>query len=98
MAKYKAVNYARGRSIPVHFAKQILPGTFEYTLNHLRGMFAIDGCKPPSSASKEWSGTRADFEKKAPKLEQAMAPIITTHREHDRTQTDKNGAPGKSSM
>ena len=24
-------------------------------------MFAVDGCKLPSNASKEWSGTRADF-------------------------------------
>lgn len=28
-----------------------------------REMFAIDGCKLPSNASKEWSGTKADFEK-----------------------------------
>lgn len=27
-------------------------------------MFAIDGCKLPSNASKEWSGTKADFIKK----------------------------------
>ena len=32
-------------------------------------MFAIDGCKLPSNASKEWSGTKADFEKKAAKME-----------------------------
>lgn len=25
-------------------------------------MFAIDGCKLPSNASKEWSGTKADLE------------------------------------
>jgi transposase len=29
-----------------------------------REMFAIDGCKLPSNASKERSGTKADFEKK----------------------------------
>ena len=33
-----------------------------------REMFAIDGCKLPSNASKEWSGTRNDFKKKAAKL------------------------------
>ena len=27
-------------------------------------MFAIDGCKLPSNASKEWSGTREEFAKK----------------------------------
>jgi len=27
-----------------------------------RELFAIDGCKLPSNASKEWSGTRADLQ------------------------------------
>lgn len=190
MARYKPYSYAQGKFIPIHFGKQILPGTFEYCLNHLidheldlcifdarfsndatgataydprillkivlyaysRGivssrkieqacrenivfmalsadtrphfttiadfissmdrevihlfrdvllvcdemgligkeMFAIDGCKIPSNASKEWSGTRADFEKKAAKLETAIAHIITTHREHDQRQTDRD--------
>jgi hypothetical protein len=27
-------------------------------------MFAVDGCKLPSNASKEWSGTREYFKKK----------------------------------
>ncbi len=35
MARYKPYSYAQGKFIPVHFAKQILPGTFEYSLNHL---------------------------------------------------------------
>jgi transposase len=190
MARYKPYSYAQGKFIPVHFASQILPGTFEYTLNHLidheldlslfderfrndetgataydprillkivlyaysRGivssrkieqacrenvvfmalsadtrphfttiadfissmdkeiihlfrdvllvcddlgligkeMFAIDGCKMPSNASKEWSGTRADFEKKAAKLGKAIGHIIKTHREQDQQQTDQN--------
>lgn len=189
MARYKPYSYAQGKFIPVHFEKQILPGTFEHSLSHLidheldlslfdsrfsndqtgataydprillkivlyaysrgivssrkieracreniifmalsadtkphfttiadfvssmdreiihlfrdvllvcddlgligREMFAIDGCKLPSNASKEWSGTRADFEKKVAKLEQAISHIITTHREQDSKQTDK---------
>lgn len=188
MARYKPYSYAQGKFIPIHFEKQILPGTFEFTLNHLidnelnisifdaryknddtgasaydprillkivlfaysRGivssrriakaceeniifmalsadtrphfttiadfistldkeiihlfrdvlmvcdemgligkeMFAIDGCKLPSNASKEWSGTKADFQKKAAKLEEAIDRIITKHREQDLTQTD----------
>ena len=188
MARYKPYSYAQGKFIPVHFEKQILPGTFEYTLNHLidneldisifdaryrnddtgasaydprillkivlfaysRGivssrkiartcrenvvfmalsadtqphfttiadfistldkeivhlfrdvlmvcdemgligkeMFAIDGCKLPSNASKEWSGTKADFQKKAAKLEEAIDRIVTKHRELDLAQTD----------
>jgi transposase len=191
MARYKPYSYGQGKFIPIHFAKQILPGTFEYSLNHLidheldlsrfderfkndvtgataydprillkivlygysrgivssrkierachenvifmalsadtrphfttiaefissmdkeiihlfrdillvcddlgligREMFAIDGCKMPSNASKEWSGTRADFESKTAKLEQAIEHIITTHREQDCKQTDNDG-------
>jgi transposase len=188
LARYKPYSYAQGKFIPIHFEKQILPGTFEYTLSHLidneldlsifdcryrndetgataydprillkiilyaysrgivssrriaqacreniifmalsadtrphfttiadfissldreivhlfrdvlvlcdemgligREMFAIDGCKLPSNASKEWSGTRADFQKKAAKLEEAIDRIVTKHRELDIAQTD----------
>ena len=49
-------------------------------------MFAIDGCKLPSNASKEWSGTKADFQKKAVKLEQAIERIVTRHRTTDTTE------------
>ena len=188
MARYKSYSYAQGKFIPVHFEKQILPGTFEYSLNHLvdheldlsifderywneetgataydpkillkiilfaysRGitssrriaqaceeniifmalscdtkphfttiadfvstmdkeitnlfrevllvcddlgligkeMFAIDGCKLPSNASKEWSGTKADFEKKAAKMEKAIENILKKHREEDQNNTE----------
>ena len=188
MARYKSYCYAQGKFIPVHFEKQILPGTFEYSLNHLidheldlrifderyrneetgstaydprillkiilfaysRGiissrriaqaceeniifmalscdttphfttiadfvstmdkeitklfrevllvcddlgligkeMFAIDGCKLPSNASKEWSGTKADFEKKAAKIEKAIENILRKHREEDQNKTE----------
>jgi transposase len=188
VARYKSYSYAQGKFIPVHFEKQILPGTFEYSLNHLvdheldltifderyrneetgataydprillkiilfaysRGivssrriaqaceeniifmalscdtqphfttiadfvstmdkeitrlfrevllvcddmgligkeMFAIDGCKLPSNASKEWSGTKADFEKKAAKMERAIENILQKHREEDQNKTE----------
>jgi transposase len=190
VARYKSYSYAQGKFIPVHFEKQILPGTFEYSLNHLidheldlsifddryrneetgataydprillkiilyaysRGivhsrriaqaceeniifmalscdtkphfttiadfvstmdkeitrlfrevllvcddlgligkeMFAIDGCKLPSNASKEWSGTKADFEKKAAKMERAIENILKKHREEDQNTTEAN--------
>jgi len=35
VAKYKPYSYAQGQLIPVMFSKQIQPGTFEFTLNHL---------------------------------------------------------------
>ena len=53
-----------------------------------KGMFAIDGCKLPSNASKEWSGTRADFEKKAMKMENVIGKIVDKHRQNDTAQTD----------
>lgn len=189
MARYKPYSYAQGKLIPIYFEKQILPGTFEHSLNHLidheldlsifderykneetgapaydprillkivlfaysRGivssrriaqaceeniifmalscdtkpyfttiadfvatmdkeiihffrdvllvcddlgligkeMFAIDGCKLPSNAAKEWSGTRADFEKKAAKMEATIGRILEKHREQDQTPTDE---------
>ena len=49
-------------------------------------MFAIDGCKLPSNASKEWSGTRADFARKKKKLEGAVRHMLKTHRERDRRE------------
>jgi transposase len=46
-------------------------------------MFAVDGVKLPSNASKEWSGTLAEFEKKALKLEQALEKLLARHRAVD---------------
>ena len=48
-----------------------------------REMFAIDGVKLPSNASKHRSGTRADFERHAAKLEAAAATMLKRHREAD---------------
>jgi transposase len=186
MARYKDYCYSQTKLIPVSFSEQILPGTFEYTLNYLidnevdlsifearycndetgapaydpaillkiilyaysRGiiysreierccreniifmalaadtqphfttiadfissmdkeitglfrdvlmicdemgligkeMFAIDGCKLPSNASKEWSGTRADFQKKTKKMEKAIRYLLNKHRDMDAEQ------------
>ena len=48
-----------------------------------REMFAIDGVKLPSNASKAKSGTRADFERQATKLEAAAKTMLERHREED---------------
>ena len=40
-----------------------------------KDMFAIDGCKMPSNASKEWSGTKAEFNQKKQKVERAIRRI-----------------------
>jgi transposase len=183
MARYKTVHYEQDKFIPISFSRQILPGTFEYTLNHLidceldlsvfdsryhndetgapafdpvvllkiiiyaysRGMtssrkieqacrenvifmalsadtqphfttiadfvssmdeqilplfrnvlmicdelrliggdmFAIDGCKLPSNASKSWSGTKWELKQKKKKLEKAARAMLKRHREDD---------------
>lgn len=49
-----------------------------------RQMFAIDGVKLPSNASKARSGTRADYDKQAGKLEAAARQMIERHRTNDR--------------
>lgn len=48
-----------------------------------REMFAIDGVKLPSNASKRRSGTRADFERQATKLEAAAQQMLVRHRTTD---------------
>ena len=183
MARYKEYNYDQLKLLPISFSRQILPGTFEYTLSHLinheldlsnfaaryandetgapaydpaillkivlyaysrgitssrdieqccreniifmalsadsqphfttlanfissmadeiaplflevllicdemgligREMFAIDGCKLPSNASKEWSGTQAELANKAGKMQGAIRYIMKKHREED---------------
>jgi len=190
MAKYKKYSYDQGKFIPIQFDRQIVPGTFEYTLSYLvdneidlsvfeqrykndetgapaydpaimlkivlfaysRGivssrkiarccrenvifmalsadtrphfttiadfvscsggeiatlfsevllicdemqligkeMFAIDGCKLPSNASKEWSGTKAEFGKKKKKMERAVRRILQKHREMDKTVANED--------
>ena len=40
-------------------------------------MFAVDGCKISSNASKEWSGTKSELRKKAAKMEKAVELLAT---------------------
>ncbi len=46
-------------------------------------MFAIDGCKMPSNASKEHSGTHAEMAKKQKKINRAVKRMLAKHREED---------------
>jgi len=48
-----------------------------------RQMFAIDGVKLPANASKRKSGTRADFQRQADKLEAPAKTMIERHRQND---------------
>jgi len=35
MACYKDYNYDQSKLLPINFSEQILPGSFEYTVNYL---------------------------------------------------------------
>jgi len=189
MARYKPYDYRQTKMLPVRFEEQILPGTFEYTLNRLidesidlsvfearyrnddggapaydpaallkiillaysRGitssrqierlcrenvlfmaisadsqphfttiahfiatldreittifrdvllvcdeagligkeMFAVDRVKLPSNASKEWSGSQADYSKKIEKMERAVRHLTERHRAADTAGEDE---------
>lgn len=53
-----------------------------------REMFAIDGVKLPSNASKAKSGTRADYQRQMTKMEAAAQKMVDTHRQADAGPTD----------
>lgn len=53
-----------------------------------REMFAIDGCKMPSNASKEWSGTRAELNRKQAKIDRAVARMLKAHQQSDSRDQD----------
>ncbi|MEE8056322.1 MAG: IS1182 family transposase [Pseudomonadales bacterium] len=53
--------------------------------------FAIDGCKLPSDASKEWSGTHKELKRKSDKLKASAQKIIDRHLSND---NDKNTTGG----
>lgn len=48
-----------------------------------REMFAIDGVKLPSNASKAKSGKRADFQRQAERFERAAQAMLARHRQND---------------
>ncbi len=58
-----------------------------------REMFAIDGVKLPSNASKERSGTHQELRHRADRLEQAADKILTLHQTQDKSGADDTLAP-----
>lgn len=56
-------------------------------------MFAIDGCKMSSNASKEQSGTREDFEKRRAKFRATMDRLVRKHQEQDKSG-EPDAVPG----
>jgi transposase len=65
-----------------------------YFCNELKliggNIFAIDGCKLPSNASKEWSGTKKELRKKREKIAKLVKRLIDQHADDD-----KKGGEGK---
>ena len=53
-------------------------------------MFAIDGCKLPSNAAKEWSGTHEELKKKHKKIDRAVQRMLDKHKRID--NQEKNSA------
>ena len=52
-------------------------------------MFSVDGCKVPSNASKEWSGTIKDLTEKKERLKKHIARIVERHKELDKSEEAK---------
>ena len=51
-------------------------------------LFAIDGCKMPSNAAKEWSGTFKELGEKREKLRRLIRHHLKEHYERDETETE----------
>jgi transposase len=59
--------------------------------------FALDGCKLPSNASKEWSGTISDLKKKRDKIEGQVRELLDQQLEADSKDHQHNMQGGRSS-
>ena len=56
-------------------------------------LFAVDGCKISSNASKEWSGTFQELEDKKLKLRQRLKLMMDTHARPMRENTSRRYSP-----
>src|SRR5690606_35201117 len=54
-------------------------------------LFAIDGCKLPSNAAKEWSGTFKELEAKRKKLQKQIHHCLKEHRKLDKKDPEQKG-------
>ena len=50
-------------------------------------LFAIDGCKMPSNASKEWSGTFKELEQKRDKIKRQIRHHLNEHQKLDKNES-----------
>lgn len=56
-------------------------------------LFAIDGCKLPSNASKKWSGSVDDLRRKRAKLEGKVKELLAQQEKEDRKDGDDPSDP-----
>src|SRR5450756_3084065 len=54
---------------------------------------ALDGLKLPSNASKEWSGTKSELQRKKERLEAKVQELLKEHVQED-NQDDPPSGPG----
>lgn len=54
-------------------------------------LFAIDGCKMPSDAAKEWSGTFKELEAKRDKIKRLIHHHVTEHQRLDKNDASETG-------
>jgi hypothetical protein len=68
--------------------------------SHLLGgtLFALDGSKVPSNASKEWSGKISDLKRKKEKIEKQVKGLLRRQVEVDREGGDEEEAEGGGSL
>lgn len=58
--------------------------------------FALDGCKLPSNASKQWSGTISDLKKKRKKIEDKVKELLGQQIQADKDDNDDTTQGGLS--
>ena len=58
MGRFKHYDYGQMKMLPVSFEQQILPGTFEYTLNHLIDHEIDLECSRSAPQRRDWSAGR----------------------------------------
>jgi transposase len=54
-------------------------------------LFALDGLRLPSNASKQWSGTRLELQRKKERIEARMRELLCDHTEEDKRDEGSHG-------
>ena len=79
---------SRAQAIEALFEQVLLICDQQGLLGH--ELFAIDGCKMRSNASKEWSGTFKELEQKRQKLKRLIQYHLSEHQEKDTCESEES--------